>query len=85
VGDILKCNALYMDGVSPATRASLLRQAGSNSILTISSDPGFAENGGMIGLIKEDNKIAFQIDVDLAGRAGLKLSSKLLSLAQIVH
>jgi hypothetical protein len=44
----------------------------------------FAEHGGMIQFSLEDQRVHFEINLDAASRAGLKISSKLLALAQIV-
>ncbi len=53
-------------------------------MLTVAEMPDFARAGGIINLktTKED-RLRFEIDTGTARRAGLKLSSKLLSLAEI--
>src|SRR5882724_8533961 len=55
-----------------------------NSVLTV-SDVEQSLQAWMINLVTVDNKVRFEIDEDLAQRAGLKLSSKLLSLAKAVR
>jgi len=55
------------------------------SVLTVGDMEGFAHLGGVINFILEDNYVHFEINVEVAERAGLKLSSKLLSLAKIVR
>jgi hypothetical protein len=45
----------------------------------------FAAHGGMIQFSLEDQHVRFDINVDAASRARLKISSKLLALAQIVR
>jgi hypothetical protein len=54
-------------------------------ILTIGDTEGFGEKGVMINFIIRDNKVRFEINPEAARRAGLTISSKLLSLATIVH
>ena len=54
------------------------------SILTVGDGEDFARGGGVIGLFIEDGRMRFAINSDAAQRAGLRLSSKLLSLAKIV-
>jgi hypothetical protein len=44
----------------------------------------FAAHGGMIQFSLEDQHVRFDINLSAASRAGLKISSKLLALAQIV-
>jgi hypothetical protein len=54
-------------------------------ILTIGETPGFAQRGGIINFVVEDNKVRFEINVDAATQANINISSRLLSLARIVH
>ena len=55
------------------------------SILLVSDIPGFARDGGMIGLVLEEGRIAFEINREALENAGLKVSSKLLKLARLVQ
>ena len=55
-----------------------------SSTLTIGETEGFATLGGIINLTVEENKVRFEINLLAANRAGLKISSKLISLARIV-
>jgi hypothetical protein len=55
------------------------------SVLTVGDSNQFAELGGMIGFTLENNKVRFEINLDAATRARLKISSKLLSVARIVR
>jgi hypothetical protein len=45
----------------------------------------FAARGGIIQFSMEDQHVRFDINLEAASRAGLKISSKLLALAQIVN
>ncbi|MGH9356122.1 MAG: YfiR family protein [Terriglobia bacterium] len=58
-----------------------LRNAGA---LTIGDTNGFAKQGVMINLFMEGNKVRFAINPGAARSAGIRISSKLLSLAKIV-
>jgi len=53
--------------------------------LLVGDTDGFVASGGTIEFMLEDNHIRFAINPDAAGRADLKVSSKLLALAKIVH
>jgi YfiR/HmsC-like len=57
---------------------------GANTLIVGESD-GFAASGGIIELTLEQNHVRFTINIDAAERADLRLSSKLLALAKIVH
>jgi hypothetical protein len=56
----------------------------STGVLTVGETPGFAADGGTINLKLEDGKVRFEINVSEAERQQLHVSSKLLSLAQVV-
>jgi len=53
-------------------------------LLTVSDLPNFVRDGGIIGMVLEDRRYRFDVNMKAAGRAGLKMSSKLLSLARNV-
>jgi hypothetical protein len=75
------CHILF---ISPSEKKRLPEILGSligASVLTVSETDGFTEAGGMINFISEGNKIRFHINEAAAKTAGLKISSKLLSLA----
>ncbi len=61
-----------------------LRALEGRPILTVGELDGFAASGGMIGFRLQDNTVRFDINVEPATRARLKLSSQLLKLARIV-
>jgi YfiR/HmsC-like len=53
-------------------------------VLIIGETPGFAGDGGAINLKLEGGRVRFEINVAEAERQQLHISSKLLSLAQVV-
>ena len=62
----------------------IVRDLKGSSTLTVGETEGFAVLGGIINLTVEGNKVHFEVNQLAAQRAGLKISSKLLSLAKIV-
>ena len=58
--------------------------AGSD-ILTVGDMDRFAHNGGMINMERRKNKIRFEVNQSVISRTRLKMSSKLLNLADIVE
>jgi hypothetical protein len=54
------------------------------SILTVGDSKNFAAQGGMIGLLVENEGVRFEVNLGAANEAHLKISSKLLSLAKVV-
>jgi hypothetical protein len=78
------CGVLFMAGLDPARRGTLLQALSRKPILTVGDGEGFARAGGVVGLFIKDGTLQFAINTVAAERAGLRLSSKLLSLAKLV-
>ena len=79
------CQILFL-GTSVADHVpEILSRIQGTAVLTVGEGERFAQEGGMIGFMTEDNKVRFAINAQSAERAGLKISSKLLALARIVH
>ena len=55
-------------------------------VLTVGSVKGFSQRGGMVEFrITPDARVAFDINLRVVERAGLKMSSQLLKIARIVE
>jgi hypothetical protein len=80
-----ECQVLFVGGAGDRKHVEeMLANTGTLPILTVGEADRFAENGGAIGFCTEDNKIRFEVNLDAAGKAGLKISAKLLALAKTV-
>jgi hypothetical protein len=76
------CQVLFISDSEKSHLSKILGQLQGASILTVSQTDNFIGDGGMIYLfIDEENKVRFRINNDAARKAGLTISSKLLSLA----
>jgi hypothetical protein len=78
------CHILYISSSERKTTARIFSTLNGSGILTVGEMTQFAAHGGMIQFALEDQHVRFDINLDAASRAGLKISSKLLALAQIV-
>lgn len=54
------------------------------SVLTVGDAPGFAQMGGIINFVLDNNRVRFEINLRAAERAGLKLSARLLTVAKLI-
>lgn len=79
------CQLIYIGKSEGEHYATLLGQLQEKPVLTVSGIDKFTDHGGIIRFKIVNNRVRFDINVDAAERAGLKLSSKLLSLATIVR
>jgi hypothetical protein len=82
--DLLACHVLFISASEKKRLPSMLAALNGSSILTVADMEPFLESGGMIQFVMEEKRVRFGIDVGAAGRARLKVSSKLLSLARTV-
>lgn len=55
------------------------------NLLTIGDEEGFAAEGGVIGLVERDNRLQFEVNLEVARKGSYKLSSQLLKLAITNH
>jgi hypothetical protein len=63
---------------------SILNALQGSCVLTVANFDNFIWHGGMIQFVVQGDRVRVDIDVGATGRARLKVSSKLLSLAQAV-
>jgi len=79
-----RCHMLYMSGLNRKQSAQLLESLKGMAVFTVGDGEKFAEMGGIAQLVLENQRMRFAINVSSAQRAQITLSSKLLSLAQII-
>jgi hypothetical protein len=82
--DFQGCQVLFVSGREAAHLGHLLQELKDGPILTVGESDGFVEQGGMIGFLLVDDKVRFEINLEAAERARLKISSRLLLLAKTV-
>lgn len=82
--DIANCHILFIGSQHKKDIAAILERLKHSPILTVGESDGFVQQGGMIGFVLEDDKLRFDINLDAARSAQLRISSRLLSLAKIV-
>jgi hypothetical protein len=77
------CQILFW-GKSDIAAAKVLPGLG-HGVLTVGEGESFLHEGGMISFIIDNRRVRFEVNQTLAENAGLKLSSKLLSVARSVE
>jgi uncharacterized protein DUF4154 len=74
--------------IGSAERARLGQHASNaqaHSVLTVSESEGALEQGSMINFVVADRRVRFEVALDSAEKGGLRLSSRLLAVAQQVR
>jgi len=75
------CHLVFVDGGSSADVERLVQGVGKGAVLTVGNAASFLENGGIIRLITEGNRMKFTVNVKAMEQSGLKISSQLLKMA----
>jgi hypothetical protein len=77
-----KCQIVFVSASERKRSHSLLEDLKGHSILTVGETEDFTSNGGVINFKLKDARVRIEIDLGAAERAKLRISSKLLSLAE---
>ena len=80
-----QCQMVFLAQPGPEAMKTTLNQSRQARVLTVSDQPGFAASGGMIELLRQDNRLQFEINLGATREAGLLVSSNLLRLARRIY
>lgn len=81
VQDASPCSILFISSSEEDQLAPILASAQRFGALTVSDIPRFAERGGIIGFVLQQEKVRFEVNRGAAELAHLSLSSELLKVA----
>lgn len=84
VQDIKPCHILFIGSNDPDEVRQILKKVSGKRVLTVGDSPNFAKWGGMIRFYTEASKIRLHINNSVAKSEKLKISSKLLRVAQVI-
>jgi|SRR5208282_3075321 len=82
--EIQGCQILFLGTPEKKFISATLANLKASPVLTVGESENFVQQGGMIGFFLEDSKVRFEINLDAAEHAKLKISARLLSLAKTV-
>lgn len=85
VGEVKTPHILFIQENRKERLAWILKRLRGRNILTVNDTEIFLQRGGIIRLKTLDNKIQVEINQENASKAKLKISAKLLKLAEIVE
>ena len=78
------CQILFIASSETARLKQILASLRGTDALTVGDTKGFVEQGGMINFVLENSRVQFEVNRKAAEQGGLKISSKLLSVAKLV-
>ncbi|MDD2758741.1 MAG: YfiR family protein [Methylomonas sp.] len=79
------CHIVYFDDSVPHLNPRTLAKTLVVGSLSVSSQPLFANSGGMIGFVLEDEKVKLHINLHAVKKAGLGISAKLIEVSTLVE
>jgi len=82
IKEINDCKVVFISASEKNNLIHILNAVKNKEILTISDMNDFVENGGIIGFVRVENKIRFDINLKTAEDSHLKIRSDLLTLAR---
>jgi hypothetical protein len=77
-----QCQIAFVSASERKLTRGLLQAVRDGSVLTVGESDGFIANGGVVGFKVDGDKVRIEINTEAADRAKLRISAKLLSLAQ---
>jgi hypothetical protein len=82
--DMQACQIVFLGKAQSKRIPALVADLHNAPVLTVGETAGFLDAGGMICFLLEENKVRFEINLEAAESANLKIGSRLLLLAQNV-
>lgn len=78
------CQILYIGDIEPERVKALLASVEGQPVLTVGESPEFLKWGGQILLVRDDNRVRFDINLAAARQNNIVLRSQLLRIARHV-
>ena len=78
------CHIAYLGGGTAALGGARAR-LGPGPVLLVGDGADFASSGGVIGFVLEEQTVRFQINAEAARSRGLRISSRVMTLATAVY
>lgn len=78
------CHLLFIGRARKAQVDDTLTALKKAPVLTVSEIDLFAQRGGMINFVRHERTFRFEINLEAAERAGLRISSRLASMATVI-
>jgi len=80
-----RCHIVFMGSKVADRRQALLEAIGTANVLTLSDSDGFVGRGGMVEFVRHRRRVAFKVHRGAVARAELRVSPRILELAEEVQ
>lgn len=83
--DIGDCDLLFVCASERDRLGIVLTKVKGRPVLTVGDSPGYAAGGVMINLVRDGNRLAFEVNVAKAKESGLRMAAGFLKLSKVVE
>jgi len=83
--ELRHCEIIYFPAASSSRISSVLAKTQGVAALTVGEDETFLSDGGMVAFVRSRDTLQIEVALDSVLAANLKISSRLLHLAIILH
>jgi hypothetical protein len=80
-----RCHLVFISRNTWRAQRDLPKRLRAQGLLTVGESEDFAQEGGVIGFIIQNETVRFVVNAEASDRAGLRISSRMLSLAAAVY
>jgi len=84
-GDVGECDVLFICASEKPRLQAILAKVKGRPILTVSDSDGFAEAGVMVGIVRMDARMTFEVNLAPTRQSGFRLEPGFLQLAKLIH
>ncbi len=85
LGPLTDCQVVFIGASETKRLKQILKAFEGRQVLTVGDNEEFVQSGGATALVLEQNRVVLEVNPDQTARAGLKISSRALEVARIVH
>lgn len=82
--ELRSCHIVFVSSSEEKHVLQILERLKGSQALTVGETAKFAQAGGMINFLVEGNKVRLEINLDAAATARVKISAKVIAVAQLV-
>jgi hypothetical protein len=80
--ELKNCHMVFIGADEDASRSISNLQG--LAVVTVSDKPDFINQGGIIGLVQDNDRLAFEVNLDATNAVDIRISAKMLKLAKRV-
>ena len=79
------CHVLFIGEGHGWQLDKMKARIGNGGVLTVGESKDFAARGGVVGMVTAEERVRLEINLTVATRARLTISSRLLSMAHVIY